>query len=189
MNIFINAVSVNWVLILFDSSRKIVFREDIKVMWNESSKLVWIIDKFLKKNNFSYNDLENIVVVSWPWSFTGIRTIALLVNTINYVIEKDMTSFSYFDLFDSYPICKPSSKRDAFLKKDKDAAIEIIQNTDLEVYFIENNIKEVYGELNNLFFENINTIDEINYESIISKIKLEKKKLIEPLYIKKPNIS
>jgi hydrogenase maturation factor len=87
--------------------------------------------------------LENIVVVNGPGSFTGIRTISLIANTINYVIKKDLTEFSYFDLFDTYPICKPSSKRDTFVKKSESDEIEIIQNPDLENYFKENNIKKV----------------------------------------------
>ena len=189
MNLFINAVSINGVLILFDSAKAIKSRKDIKVLWNESSKLVWILDEFLIENNIDYKDLENIVVVSGPGSFTGIRTISLLVNTINYVIKKDLTPISYFDLFDSYPICKPSSKRDSFVQKTESLEIEVIQNSILEEYFEENNIKKIRGELNKDFFTKIDTIDDIDYENIIRTIKLEKKDLINPLYIKKPNIS
>jgi len=189
MNLFINAVSKKGVLIIFDDNKNIIKRQDIEVLGNESSKLVWIIDDFLNTNNISYNDLENIVVVNGPGSFTGIRTISLIANTINYVIKKDLTEISYFDLFNTYPICKPSSKRDSFIKKSETSKIEIIQNTDLENYFEENNIKKVTWELNNDYFSNILILDEIDYENIISNIKFNKKDIIKPLYIKKPNIS
>lgn len=189
MNLFVNAVSSNWVLILFDDTKNIIKRKDIEVLWNESSKLVWTLDVFLKESIISYNDLENIVVVNWPWSFTGIRTIVLLINTINYFINKNITPINYFDLFDKYPICKPSSKRDSFFQKDKDSVIEIIQNPDLKTYIEESHISKVYGELNKDFFENIEVLDDIDYNYILSKVEFKSEKIIKPLYIKKPNIS
>jgi tRNA A37 threonylcarbamoyladenosine modification protein TsaB len=106
--------------------------------------LIEILDIFLQENNIVYNDLENIVVVAGPGSFTGIRTIVLMVNTINFVINKNITSLNFFDLFNNYPIVKSSSKRDSFFQKDKDSQIEIINNDDLIKYLQENNIKQVY---------------------------------------------
>lgn len=189
MNLFINAVSESWVFIIFNSDRKIIARENIQVLGNESSKLIWLLDSFLSANNISYYDLENIVVVSGPGSFTGIRTISLIVNTINYVIKKNITDINYFDLFKNYPICKPSSKRDTFIKKWQDYDIEVIQNPDLINYFDLNNISEIYWELNPTFFDKIKALDEIDYESIIWEIKFKKNSQIRPLYIKKPSIT
>lgn len=189
MNLFINAVSANWVFILFNQDREIFAREDIHVLWNESSKLIWLLDVFLKENKTTYYDIENIVVVSGPGSFTWIRTISLIANTINYVIKKHITDISYFDLFKEYPICKPSSKRDTFIQKEKDWEIELIQNQDLLLYFQEEKINKVYWELNKDYFVDIHTLDEIEYESIISEIKFRWNNLIKPLYIKKPSIS
>lgn len=189
MNLFINAVSKKGILIIFDDDRNIIKSEVIELLWNESSKLVWTINHFLNKNNYSYNDIKNIVAVSWPGSFTGIRTISLIVNTINYVIKQNLTDISFFDMFRNYPICKPSSKRDNFVKKSKNSQIEIISNPELETYLKENNIKKVYGELNLDFFSDILIVDEIDYIHIISEIVFDKKHIISPLYIKKPNIS
>jgi hypothetical protein len=39
---------------------------------------------------------------------------------------------TYFDLFQSYPIVKTSSKRDSFLKLSETSEIQIISNEDLE---------------------------------------------------------
>ncbi len=189
MNLFINAVVKKWSLILFDDNRKIVFQKEIEVAWNESEKLIWYVDEFLKELNLSYNDLENLVVVSWPGSFTGIRTIVLMVNTINFVINKNITSLSFFDLFNNYPIVKTSSKRDCFLKKDLDSEIEIISNVDLLNYLVENNITKIYWDFNFWEDKGIELIEKINYSDIINNIKFQKEKIIEPLYIKKPSIS
>lgn len=189
MNLFINAVVKKWSLILFDDNRKIIFQKDIEVAWNESEKLIWYVDEFLKESKLDYFDIDNLVVVSWPGSFTWIRTIVLMVNTINFVINKNITSISFFDLFDTYPIVKTSSKRDCFLKKNSTSEIEIISNIDLIDYLKQNNINKIYWDFNPWDNKGIELIEKINYSDIIKNIKFQKEKIIEPLYIKKPSIS
>jgi hypothetical protein len=43
----------------------------------------------------------------------------LAANSINYIINKNMTALSFFDLHKKYPIIKASSKRDCFIQKEK----------------------------------------------------------------------
>ena len=212
MNLFLNTISEKAKLILFDDKKEIKSEFDFQILGNESEKLIWIIDDFLKRNNIDYKDLENLVVVAGPWSFTWIRTIVLLVNTINFVIKKNITTLNYFDLFDSYPIVKSSSKRDSFFKKDKNSEVEIIKNENILEYLSKNNITKIYWENKNLtpplapplqegnnkkspllggdleggileIFENI------DYSAIIKKIKFDNKKIAQAIYIKKPSIS
>ena len=197
MNLLINALLENWKIILFDKNRNIISEKNIETLGNESEKLIWYIDDFLTKNNLEYKNLENIVVFAGPWSFTGIRTISLLVNTINFVIKKSITSLNFFDLFDSYPIIKSSSKRDSFFKKNQESEIEIIKNDDILDYLSENNISKLYWENNTLTqslplgreVASIKIFEKIDYSAIINKIEFENKKIIKPIYIKKPSIS
>jgi len=172
MNLFIDTISTLANVILFDDNRQIIDSVSWNVKWNESSTLIPQIDCLLKKNNTNYNDLNNIVVVNGPGSFTWIRTTVLAANSINYIIKKNMTAISYFDLFTTYPIVKASSKRDCFVQKNKNAKIEIISNELLKQESIE-----------------IETLEKVNYSSIIRKIKFDNLKQVEALYIKKPNIS
>ncbi len=188
MNLLINAVSKQGKLIIFDNKKNILFQKDLQVAWNESEKLIWLVDEFLKENNLDYKNLENIVVLAGPGSFTGVRTIVLMANTINFVINKNMTSLSFFDLFSDYPIVKNSSKRDCFIKKSKDSQIEIMPNITLEEYLKSNNISKIYWDFDVSKLENVRIVDKINYWDIIKKIKLANKNRIEALYIKKPNI-
>jgi len=199
MNIFINAVTQSWILILFDKNKKIISEEKIEILWNESSKLISKIDLFLKQNNINYFDLENIVVVNWPWSFTGVRTIVLAINSINFIINKNITTLNFFDLFENYPIIKSSSRRDLFVKYEKSSKIEIVKNDDFikiihhpsgASFNTKGSKLKIYWDLtNNILSEKINIISEINYTKIIENIVFQQNKLIEPLYIKKPNIS
>ena len=189
MNLFLNALTKNSKLILFNENKEILKQKDFEIMWNESEKLIGIIDDFLSENNTNYNDLENIVVVAGPGSFTGVRTIVLLINTINFVIKKNITSLNFFDLFDTYPIIKKSSKRDSFVKKAKESKIEIILNTDIKDYLEKQNIKTIYWEVNEDFFDYLEISSIIDYDKVIKNINFDTKKLIDPIYIKKPSIS
>jgi hypothetical protein len=55
-----------------------------------------------------------------------------------------MTTLSYFDLFENYPIIKSSSRRDHFVKLNISSNIEIIENELLEKQLIDDKIKVVY---------------------------------------------
>lgn len=189
MNLLLNAVSKAWIIILFDNDRQIIDRYNIDILGNESSKLSNILDDFLNKNKLTYSNLENIIVVNWPWSFTWIRVISLLINTIAFVYKTiKLTEINFFELYSNYPIVKSSSKRDLFVKYKKDDKINIIKNEDLTLYM--NNINIIYGDLiNNFLKPEINFEQNINYDKIIKEIKFENKNIIKPLYIKKPSIT
>ena len=189
MNLFIDTISSNAKVIIFDSNREIIDSLSWIIKWNESSTLIPMIDKILKENNIKYSDLENIVVVNWPGSFTWVRTTVLAANSINYIIWKKMTALSYFDLYSSYPIVKSSSKRDCFIKLESCSRIEIISNEEILNLLKKANITKIYSDLNTKLFPDIKILEKIDYISIIKNIKFDNLKQIQALYIKKPNIS
>lgn len=184
MNIFLDTISPKNALILFDEKRNILEKYFFDVRLNESTLLIEEFDAFLKKNNVTYTDLENIVVVNGPGSFTWVRTTVLMVNTINFVMKKNITTLTYFDLFENYPIIKTSSKRDSFVKMAKESEIEVIQNEDL-VKKLEN-IQTIYWDIH---LENFEIISEVNYEKILQNIVFQNQKIVPAYYLKKPNIS
>lgn len=189
MNLFIDTISNISKIIIFDEDRQITAEKDLHIKWNESSLLIPEIDKLLKENSFIYKDIQNIVLVNWPGSFTWVRTTVLAVNSISYIIGNNLTAMSYFDMFKEYPIIKSSSKRDCFVQFATGSKIEIITNDSLALILKEKNITKVYWEANTDIFDNIEIFGEINYSDIINQIIFDKVKQIEPLYIKKPNIS
>lgn len=185
MNLFLDTISPENILIIFDDNRNILKKHIFDVRLNESTLLIEELDNFLSNSWLKYMDLENMVVVNWPGSFTWVRTTVLLVNTINFVIKKNITPINYFDLFNDYPIIKSSSKRDSFVKFWKNSDIEIIENSFL--------IDKINGKFSKTFWDqkilDIQNIFSPNYEEIIKKINLENNKIIQPFYLKKPNIS
>ena len=189
MNLLIDTVSSLANIILFNSQRKIIDNISWNIKWNESSTLIPQIDKLLKKNDIKYKDLENMVVINWPGSFTWIRTTILAINSINYIIKKNITWLSFFDLYKSYPIIKSSSKRDCFIKFDKTSDIKIIANNELINILKKQNINNIYWEVDKKIFQNIEILEKIDYKSIIKELQFDDLKQIKALYIKKPNIS
>lgn len=184
MKILLDTISKTNVLITFDNTQ-IINKYEFDVKMNESTRLIEEFETFLKNINLEYKDIKHIIVVNGPGSFTWIRTTTLLVNSINYIIKKNITPINYFQLFQNYPIIKTSSKRDCFVKIDKKSEIKIIPNIEIIELLKEKNIKEIYWDFE---IEWINTHNEVNYENIIKNITLEENKLISPFYIKKPSI-
>ena len=198
MNIFIDAVSSEAHLILFDNKKIIKDNISWHIKWQESSTIITKLDKFLIKNNISYENLDNIFVVNGPGSFTWIRTIVLIVNTINFIIKKNIIPISYFDLFSYYPIIKSSSKNDCFVKFDKKSKIEIITNENILKKLKKDTINKIFWDFYFDTFKkqakenDIKIVEKVDYSDIISNIDInhiKKYKEIKPLYVKEPNIS
>ena len=188
MNLFIDTISPQNILFLFNDQREILFQKNIDVRLQESSKLIWEVDLFLKEAGKTYSDLKKIVIVHGPGSFTWVRTTVLMANTIAYVVKAEMFGVSYFELFDEYPIIKASSKRDSFVQKNHTSSIEVLQNEEVRGLCEQNNISKIFGEA--WFLENIECVSEVNYTKVLEKISFDHpQSRIEPLYLKKPNIS
>ncbi|MCH8518624.1 hypothetical protein LAT59_02595 [Candidatus Gracilibacteria bacterium] len=187
--LFLDAVSTCGRVVLLDDGVKI--SEDIlSLSGNESSLLPSRVFSFLKENTITASELSHIYVVHGPGSFTGIRSICLFVNTLAYIYPQlTLTPLSFFDLFAHYPIIKQSSRRDVFVKKEKNATIDILSLQELQVYL--QNIPECYGSFDVTSLEGVHTNLVQNYgvEEVISRLNNKSLKFIEPLYIKNPNIS
>lgn len=186
MNLFIDTLSPKNCFLLFTEERKVIDELYFDIRWNESTQLIKKADEFLEKNNISYFDLKNIVFVNGPGSFTWVRTTTLFVNSINFIIKKNITTLTYFDLFSKYPIIKTSSKRDSFVQWNKHDEISIIPNDELSDF---SSSGTVYWDAFFLEEKWISVISEINYYDIIFHLSFDNKKLANPFYIKKPNIS
>lgn len=188
MYLFFNWVSSEWYIALLDNNKNIISSDTFKISWNESTQTIPIIDEFLSAQNISYEQIKNIICVVGPGSFTWIRTISLVVNTLAFTYwHIRLTPVNFFDLYNRYPIVKSSSKRDLFVKMNKSAIIEVISNLEFENKCSDTHI---FGDTDTNRFERaINISSEIEYSEILAAIDVADKTRIAPLYIKKPNIS
>ena len=188
MNLFIDTISAPCFICIFDNKRDIIANISWDIVGNESSTLIPKLEEFLWNQSIWFDDLENIILVNGPGSFTWVRTAVLVVNTLNFILQKNMTALSYFDLFSEYPIIKSSSRRDCFFQRDEKSEIEIIINWELEEELKKENLNHAFGSVNPGTFDEITINDYVDYKKIIKDIKFDNLKKIEPLYIKKPNI-
>ena len=107
-------------------------------------------------------------------------------HTINFVIKKNLTALTYFDLFDTYPIIKASSKKDSFIKFWENEEIKILQNDEI-LNLLKNSDTKKINSCSIIEWFEVNLVPD--YEKIIKNLKLDTKKIIQPFYLKKPNIS
>ncbi|USN57971.1 MAG: tRNA (adenosine(37)-N6)-threonylcarbamoyltransferase complex dimerization subunit type 1 TsaB [Candidatus Peribacteria bacterium] len=146
MYLFLDAVSTKGKLLLTRSDKNIISEKTISLARLESQQLLGKIEEFLDASSVSFSDLSGIIVVHGPGSFTGVRTIVLLVNTLAYMYHIPLFPISFFDMYRSYPIVKASSRRDLFVQLDQDEPIQILSNEAFCAYLEENNIGQVYGD-------------------------------------------
>lgn len=188
MDIFFDGVSTNGYIALYDDDNVCIASDNFHISWNESTKTISCIDGFLRNNSYSYMDIRNIVCVVWPGSFTGIRTVTLVVNTLAFIYPHiKLTWVNFFDMYDLYPIVKTSSKRDLFVKYNESDIIHTVKNEDFEK---EYKGTYIYWDINTERFENNFQLNAyIDYTALIKDIPRDAQKNLSPLYFKKPNIT
>lgn len=189
MNLFIQALTTNGTCILFNDRRELLKQSHFSLLSKESSSLLTTLKAFLQESSLDFSHISEIVLVHWPGSFTGIRSITLIVNTLAFVFPNiSLTALSYFDLFSDYPILKQSSKRDVFTCFWKGEEVHILPNEVCLKKLKDDGVKKVFWEVS-FDLEWIMLENTPDYATICKNIVFQNKKRIAPLYIKAPNIS
>ena len=187
--LYLDAVSETWKIALL-RGKSLIAETSISLAGNESSQLWAQVFWFLDTQALSPEALDHIYLIHWPGSFTGIRSICLIANTLAYIYPHlTLTPISFFDLYESYPIIKQSSRRDVFVKKQKDAIIETISLGELTEFL--STVSECYGSFDMSLwdFDHIRLNESYDIAELLLRIERKNTKFVEPLYIKKPNIS
>lgn len=103
MILFLDSVSSRAYIGLFTLEREPISDRYFDILGKESSSLLDLITRFLKDQNVSWEELEHIILVSGPGSFTGIRTSSLIINTIAYVHPHiSLTPLSFLTSFQTF---------------------------------------------------------------------------------------
>ena len=84
------------VSIIEDNKILYLFHEEIDS--DMSSKIMPIVDKGFKSINKDINDIDKILVVNGPGSFTGIRIGVTIAKTIAWSLKKDIVTISSLEL-------------------------------------------------------------------------------------------
>lgn len=155
------------------------------------------VDKMFKEINFNPSDIDKIIVVSGPGSFTGIRIGMTLAKIYAYSLNKEITCITSLEAMNaSYSLegltIPIIDARRGFVYAgiyDKDR--ELLPNQ----YISKEKLKDILSKYNKDYFyisnDSFNDIEVIKYDPDILKIvkKYQYKKainphLVEPTYFK-----
>lgn len=167
---------------------------------DEAEKIMPGIQKMMEQNKISYQDLDNVLVVKGPGSFTGLRIGVATANTIAHLTNCNLFGISTFDYLwltapDNAAQLVYAGKGGVYVSRSAGEEGIMIDMPDLNEYLEKNNITKVFGDISK---DQINQIDteyidvDIDFAKAILMVDLSsltKQKLITPLYIKKPSIT
>ena len=177
MNLYIDT-HLDDLVVIISKNNKIVKKEIIKGERMNSTKLMPLIKKIVPKN-----ELESIVVVNGPGSFTGVRIGVTIAKTLAYTLD--------------IPIYTVTSLECMAISLESDE--RIVAFCDKNGYYVgifdgELNLFGEYAYIKNDEYENFSkkyqvfTDVTLNYEKII-KYALGKKAInahaVNPIYIKR----
>lgn len=188
MNLFIDAISSTWSLVLFND-KIIIDMMKIEMKWKEYDNLLEKIEELLIMNSLAFTDISWIVVINWPGSFTWTRVITLIANTLSFVFNIKIESIDYFRFLETawwlFPMMIKANRNEYLVKLDSNASPEIkniSEINDLEYFWIWD--KSDF-ENRNIYIKSIN-----DYSTFFKSYRFNwNNERIEPLYIKKPNIT
>lgn len=154
----------------------------VKTQESEYSHSIYtmpMIESIFKENNLNIKDLNKIIVVNGPGSFTGIRIGVAIAKTLAYALKIDINTISSLT---TYLISNNlGQKRKAVIEDNKGYYISVFDEND------ENVVKEYYDE--ELRYEDYvtvpNTIDIQKVIEYCKNMESENPHFVKANYIKK----
>ena len=98
MKILLIDTSTSHVTVSIVEDNEVLYNFQDNIMSDMSSKIMLILDETLKKSNIKLNDIDKIMVVNGPGSFTGIRVGVTVAKTIAWSLKKDIIPISSLEL-------------------------------------------------------------------------------------------
>ncbi len=185
--LFLDTHSSDVVIVLFKDSKKIdMVNEQTK--FQHSQVTLPLVNDLLVRNNLSPKDINEIVVVNGPGSFTGVRIAVVIGKTMAYSLNIPIKTV------DSLLIKAISlNKNDSIIivEKEKNGAFigqfDSNLNNISEYEYMATSDYESFKD-NKIVYENV----EIDYEKVINYLNKKESinpHAVKPLYIKHIGIS
>ena len=157
------------------------------------------LDKILKSANISEEEVDKVMVVNGPGSFTGVRIGVTIAKVFAYVLKKDiicLSSLKVRALALQHDYCLSiikANKNNYYVGLyDKDNN-EVIKEQFNNIEFIENLIKEynpiIVSDNNNIFGDisvnktKLNIVNIVNYYKDMEEVNVH---MVVPNYLKLP---
>jgi tRNA threonylcarbamoyl adenosine modification protein YeaZ len=179
--LFIDTHDKNVLLILFKDG-KIISTEDLETKNKHSEVALPTIASILDNSNVDVSELNNIIVVNGPGSFTGVRIAVTIAKTIAYALSIPIRTIDALTIL----ALGVEEDRKVVSLEDRNGAFVGVFDTNYNVIEpLQYMNKTVYNEFK--LSNNVNTNVDINYENVyqyVMSLKELNPHEVKPLYIK-----
>ena len=189
MFLFIDTISENATYLLFDDHRREVDRISLRLKGQESEQFFLSLEAFVLKNQCVFQELRGIVVVNGPGGFTSMRIITLVVNTIAFIYNVPLYPIDFFAFAQyagaEFPMLLKANRGEYLLKELPTAATYIVPIDAMPAGQYSG-----IGDENDFVNRGISIQSDLDYTRFLQEyVFCVPRKKIDPIYIKKPNIS
>jgi tRNA threonylcarbamoyl adenosine modification protein YeaZ len=179
--LFIDTHDKNVLIILFKDG-KIISTEDLETKNKHSEVALPTIASILDNSNVDVSELNNIIVVNGPGSFTGVRIAVTIAKTIAYALSIPIRTIDALTIL----ALGVEEDRKVVSLEDRNGAFVGVFDTNYNVIEpLQYMNKTVYNEFK--LSNNVNTNVDINYENVyqyVMSLKELNPHEVKPLYIK-----
>lgn len=161
---------------------------------DQAEKLMPAIDQALQDQKISYNDLQEVYVVSGPGSFTGLRVGVTIANTLANLTNAKLfpiTTFQYHHSNTKLPVFVFAGRGGVYFSKSLEQAPQLLTLEQAQALQTKKAAGDITPEqIQELSLQFQTVADPLKaLENAINLPGLEETKLINPLYIKPPQIT
>lgn len=188
-SLFVDTLSVPAFIGIFDEQNNIIWKKEWDARHAESDTLMESIESLLHTYTMSYKDIEKILCIVWPWSFTGVRVTTLVVNTIAFSFGMDLYPIT-IDQFFRYqnaplPWIIPLTKNEVLFWSERDQQNPTI--TSLKDIDSSQPFSSITSQFS--WIENVRCFHAHDHQNFLQNFTIkEKVQLLFPLYARDPNI-
>ncbi len=179
--LFIDTHDKNVLIILYKDG-KIINKENLETKNKHSEVTMPTIDKVLKDANVDVSELNSIVVVNGPGSFTGERIAVTIAKTIAYALSIPVRTI---DALTVLALGVDDDKKVVALEDRNGAFVGVFDSSYNELEPLQYLNKSAYTQFRNE--NNVNTIVDVDYEKVYEYVMTLKElnpHEVKPLYIK-----
>jgi len=185
-----------------DSFLKLIDEDGWKSNNDEAELLMPAIQTLLQKHKLDYTDLNSILSIKGPGSFTGLRVGVSVANTIAYLTGTPLYSLDAFHLHWLTPP-KPTKSALLIYAGAKGLYISLdpqdhhlVPLEQAPQFLKEKNITAIFGDITEQQKQHLNNFTfsptKSSFGQTLEKLdhtQLKPTKIVKPLYIKRPGIT
>jgi len=181
--LFINTYSHQLTIGLLSDGKVLAQKEEVSER-SHSSHLIPLIELVLKENNLDINDINEIIVINGPGSFTGVRLGITVAKTLAYTLNipiKTITSIEALGVSDT-----GQEKKIVIIDDNKGSYFGIFENNDLlaEIKYLKQEAFKEYCDDKKYALVKDNKLNlEVIYE-YLKEIESLNPHNVNPIYIK-----